>query len=135
MLEAILMYLHNWFEVRGAAMTGTFRIASGVLEADGIADAQYYRIEGSVFNDGLHQHPAVDLTDETFNGRIWPLAVPRAVVDLSGEVAAWVEENPPTDFISESFGGYSYSRGSVANGSVGGWQTAFSKRLSPWRKI
>ena len=135
MLEAILTYLHNWFEVRGAAMTGTFKIVSGALDVDGIAEGQYYRIEGSIFNDGLHQHPAGDLMDETFTGRIWPLAVPRAVIGLSEEIAAWVEENPPTDFISESFGGYTYSRGSGSNGSVGGWQVAYSKRLSAWRKI
>lgn len=135
MLETILLHLHNWFEVRGAVMTGTFRIVSGVLEVDGIADSQYYRIEGSVFNDGLHQHPAGDLMDETFNGRIWPLAIPRAVIDLSAEIAAWTEANPPTDFVSESFGGYTYSRGTSSNGGIGGWQSAFAKRLNAWRKI
>lgn len=134
MLEAILQHLHNWFEVRGAAMTGTFRIASGVLEADGILDTQYYRIEGSVFNDGLHRHPADDLMDEVFTGRIWPLAIPRAVIDLSEEIAAWNEANPPTDLTSESFGGYAYSR-STGSVGAGGWQTAFAKRLNAWRKI
>lgn len=135
MLEAILQHLHNWFEVRGAVMTGTFRIASGVLETDGILDAQYYRIEGSVFNDGLHQHPAADLMDETFTGRVWPLAIPRAVIDLSEEIAAWTEANPPTDLVSESFGGYTYSRAAGSGGGAGGWQTAFAKRLNAWRKI
>ena len=135
MLEAILMHLHNWFEVRGAAITGTFRIASGVLELEGVADTQYYRIEGSVFNDGLHQHPANDLKDETFTGRVCPLAIPKALIALSEEITAWNAENPPTDFVSESFGGYTYSRGNGVNASVGGWQSAFSKRLNAWRKI
>ena len=135
MLEAILQHLHNWFEVRGAVMVGSFRIASGELEAEGILNAQYYRIDGSVFNDGLHQHPEYNLIDETFTGKIWPLASPRAVIDLSEEISAWVEKNPPTDLVSESFGGYSYSRAVGAGGAAGGWQTAFAKRLNAWRKI
>lgn len=135
MLETILNHLHNWFEVRGACMTGTFRVVSGAPDVEGLANGQYFRVEGSVFNDGLHQFGMDDMDDETFTGRIWPLAIPRAVIDLSEEIAIWCEENPPTDFVSESFGGYTYSRGSGTNARVGGWAAAFAGRLNAWRKV
>lgn len=134
MLETILTYLHNWFPVRGAAKTGTFRIVSGVPEIDGLQDGQYYRVQGSVFNDGLHQYGRDMLEDEMFSGTITPLAIPRAVVDISEEIAQWVVDNPTTDKVSESFDGYSYTRSSGASGSTGGWQAAFAGRLAAWRR-
>lgn len=139
MLETVLYHLHNWFEIRGAARAGTFSIVSGALDIDFVADGQYYRIVGSVFNDGLHRRGDKDfreLRDETFVGEIWPLAIPKAVVKLSEEIASYCEKNPPTDKVSESFGGYSYTRGTDGNGGVsGGWQTAFRGRLNLWKKV
>ena len=41
-------------------------------------------------------------------------------------------------YMSESFGGYSYSKGAsntASGGSVVTWQDAFKTRLAPWRKI
>ena len=136
MLEAILTHLHNWFPAKNGKHAGAFVIASGVLSPDiGLVSGQYYRIRGSVFNDGLHQ--MVDgemLTDESFTGEVWALAVPRSVVELSGEIDTWVENNPVTDKVSESFAGYSYSRGQNASGGAGGWQSAFAGRLNAWRR-
>ena len=126
MLEAILNHLHNWFLIPGAARCGTFEVASGTLEVDFLQYDQYYRIEGSVFNDGLHQNPGADMKDEVFNGTVYPMAVPAAVIKLSERIEKWCEDNPESDKISESFGGYSYSRGTDGNGTVsGGWQMAF----------
>ena len=136
MLEAILNSLHNWFIIPGAARCGTFEVASGTLDVDFLQSDQYYRIEGSVFNDGLHQHPDAGMQDEVFTGTIYPMAVPKAVVDLSERIKAYCEKNPETDKVSESFGGYSYSRGTDGHGSVsGGWQVAFRKELSIWKKV
>lgn len=135
MLEAILMYLHNWFPVPGAERSGAFVIASGALDFDGLKPGQYYRIRGSVFNDGLHRRGEEQLTDEEFTGTVAPLAVPRALVEMSVEIKDWCTANPATDKISESFGGYSYSRASSASGgAAGGWQAAFAARLAPWRR-
>lgn len=136
MLEAILTHLHNWFPAKDGKHAGAFVIASGVLSPDiGLVSGQYYRIRGSVFNDGLHRmNDGEQLTDEAFVGEVWALAVPRAVQELAGEVDAWVEKNPETDKVSESFGGYSYSRGQNASGGAGGWQAAFSGRLNAWRR-
>ena len=135
MLETVLNHLHNWFEVRGAMKTGEFRVVSGALDVDGLLEGQYYKIEGSVLNDGLHQYPVSILENETFTGKIWPLAIPRAVIDLADEIACWCKENPETDKVSESFGGYSYSRGAGASGRSGGWAAAFASRLATWRKV
>lgn len=138
MLETVLNHLHNWFQIKGAARAGTFIIVSGTLPLDHVLDGQYYRIEGSVFNDGLHRRGDAEdkLVDETFVGRIIPLAIPKAVIKLAEEIKEWDKNNPASDKISESFDGYSYTRGSGADGSAsGGWQAAFKARLNQWKKV
>ena len=136
MLETILSYLHNWFPSK--KQRGAFEIVSGALDADFIREGQYYRIIGSVFNDGLHQMGDIDdtLTDEAFDGEVWALAVPKIVVSLAERIRDYREKNPETDKVSESFGGYSYSRGAGADGSAsGGWQAAFRSELNRWKKV
>ena len=137
MLEAMLTHLHNWFPARNGKHAGAFVIASGTLSTDiGLIPGQYYRICGSVMNDGLHQagNPDDILMDERFTGEVWALAIPRAVQDMAEGIAKWRESNPVTDKTSESFAGYSYSRAQSASGGVGGWQAAFSGRLNAWRR-
>lgn len=140
MLETILNYLHNWFEIPGAARCGEFEIVSGELCADYLMPGQYYRIRGSVFNDGLHRYPceAFDcMQDEVFTGEVWPLAIPKAVIELSDEIKAYREANPDTDKVSESFADYSYTRAQTTqNGTstAGGWQAVFAPRMRRWRK-
>lgn len=87
MLEQVLRHLNNWFLVD--IHEGTFTVENGSITLPFLLTNQYFRICGSVFNDGLHQYPAVDLTDETFTGSVWALAVPKAVIDLSVEIEAW----------------------------------------------
>ena len=139
MLETILSHLHNRFIAPGGARRGTFRIVSGMLQADFIENGQYYRIVGSVFNDGLHRRGYEgfkELRDESFTGEIWPLAIPKEVIKLSEEISVYCEKNPETDKVSESFGGYSYTRGTDGNGGVsGGWQAAYRARLNRWKKV
>lgn len=138
MLETILGHLHNWFPVKGAARAGPFIIVSGKLLLPFLLEGQYYKIEGSIFNDGLHKYGDTDdqLMDETFTGRIIPLAIPKAVIKLADEISEWDKNNPVSDKISESFDGYSYTRGSGADGSAsGGWQAAFRSRLNAWKKV
>ena len=138
MLETVLNHLHNWFPVKGAARAGTFIIVSGKLSLSHVLDGQYYRIEGSVFNDGLHKYGDADdvLKDETFVGRIIPMAVPKQVIKLAEEIKMWCESNPKSDKVSESFDGYSYTRSTDGNGGTsGGWETAFRKDLNAWKKV
>ena len=139
MLEQVLMNIRNWFTVEGGIHSGTFSIKDGGITLPFLADGQYFRIVGSVFNDGLHQYPATDLVDEEFSGAIWALAIPPAVVDLADEIQKWQEKNgevASSPFSSESFGGYSYSKATDAEtGGAVTWQSAFKRQLSAWRKI
>ena len=139
MLEQVLMNIRRWFPVEEGIHSGTFTIKDGVITLPFLADGQYFRICGSVFNDGLHQYPAVDLTDETFTGSVWALAVPKAVIELADEIQKWQEKNGESSvspYQSESFGGYSYSKATDAEtGGAVTWQSAFKRKLSAWRKI
>ena len=146
MLTELCRELRNWFDKD--RFFGTFTISGGSIDLSetGIQDDQYFRIVGSVFNDGVHQYPAADLTDETFDGAVWLMAVPQEVLRLADEISAWAEKYGGADsaaaspFQSESFGGYSYSKSSSNStaespGDAGSWQKAFRSRLNRWRKI
>ena len=139
MLEQVLMHLKNWFLVPGGIHEGIYTIEDGGIALPFLANGQYFRICGSVFNDGLHQYPASDLKAETFDGAVWALAVPQAVIDLATEIEAWQTKNGDASvspYQSESFGGYSYSKATdSASGGAVTWQSAFRSRLSAWRKL
>ena len=139
MLEQVLMNIRNWFPVKGGIHSGAFTIEDGGITLPFLANGQYFRICGSVFNDGLHQYPEDDLVDETFNGTIWALAIPKAVIELADEIQKWQEKNGEAAsgiYQSESFGGYSYSKATdSASGGAVTWQSVFKRQLSAWRKI
>ena len=139
MLEQVLMHLKNWFLVPGGIHEGTYTIEDGGITLPFLANGQYFRIVGSVFNDGLHQYPANDLKAETFDGTVWALAVPQAVIDLAEEIEAWQKKNGDASvspYQSESFGGYQYSKATdSATGGAVTWQSAFRSRLNAWRKL
>ena len=139
MLEQVLMHLKNWFLVPGGIHEGTYTIEDGGITLPFLVNGQYFRICGSVFNDGLHQYPASDLKAETFEGTVWALAVPQAVIDLSAEIESWQTKNgdaSASPYQSESFGGYQYSKATdSASGGAVTWQSAFRSRLNAWRKL
>ena len=139
MLEQVLMHLKNWFLVPGGIHEDTYTIEDGGIALPFLANGQYFRICGSVFNDGLHQYPASDLKAETFDGTVWALAVPQAVIDLAAEIEAWQKKNGDASvspYQSESFGGYQYSKATdSASGGAVTWQSAFRSRMNAWRKI
>ena len=139
MLTEICQEIRNWFDVE--RKFGEFTIADGHITVDGLQSGQYFRIVGSVFNDGVHSENDT-LHDEVFDGAVWLMAVPPEILALEVEISDW-ETNYGSvvvkPFASESFGGYSYSMGSRsgANGSmsVPTWQSTFAKALNRWRKI
>lgn len=141
MLEKVLIHIHNWFE--DSVRPGNWEVIGGSLDLPFLQEGQYYRITGSVFNDGLHKYPDNDLTDEQFSGIIYGLAIPKAVIELAQEIEEWETENKKmldSPYQSESFGGYSYSKGSgvEAGGKddpSSGWQRHFMSRFTPWRKL
>ena len=128
--------LRNYFETE--KRFGTFTISDGSISpSDFLQDGQYFRIVGSVFNDGVHRHPAHDLTDETFDGAVWAMAVPPAVVELLQKIqeVEAATANAPTAYTSESFGGYSYTKATDENGLPVGWRSVFKSELNRWRKL
>lgn len=145
MLTEICQFLRNWFE--RDRLTGQFVVSGGTITyADGTAlsilEGQYYRVVGSVFNDGVHQY-GEPLTDEPeFVGAVWLMAVPPDFLALVNDITTWTETSAEainSPYTSESFGGYSYTlrTASGSDGVTGGvtWQNQFKARLSPWRKI
>lgn len=120
---------------------GVFAIENNTLVLDSLRNGQYFRIVGSTFNDGVYQYPTTELTDETFDGAIWAMAVPRAVIALCEGITDWEAEYAKalkSPYSSESFGGYSYTKAGSGNGQGQGgtsWQGIFSNELSKWRKI
>lgn len=136
MLEQILQYLKNWFIVN--IHQGDFAVQDGSIELPFLQEGQYFRIMGSIFNDGLHQYPAGELTDEEFRGVIWAMAVPQDVVKLSAEIEEWQTKNGQaltSPYQSESFGGYSYTKAVDENGNGMDWRKAFASRLKYYRKV
>lgn len=139
MLEQVLREIRNWFVADGGIHSGNYTIEDGGIALPFLATGQYFRIIGSVFNDGLHQYPATGLVNEEFSGAIWALAIPKAVIELADEIQKWQEKNGEAAsgiYQSESFGGYSYSKATdSASGGAVTWQSAFKRQLSVWRKI
>lgn len=148
MLTQICQYLRNWFD--RDRLLGRFKIENGELSfADGrsvpLVSGQYFRVIGSLFNDGVHQlGNAKDvLTDEEFDGAVWSMAVPPPVLSLADDISVWVQANQSalsSPYSSESFGGYSYTLRSGYDATRGNsgpvtWQTQFASALGPWRKI
>lgn len=148
MLTELCADLRNYF-IRGESDIhfGTFTIAGGSIgPVPFLQNGQYFRIVGSIFNDGVWQYPndLSGLQNEIFSGAVWAMAVPPAVIALSEDISNWVMENTAvlnSPYQSESFGGYSYTKasaGTSGDGSGGGaltWQNQFRDRLNRWRRV
>ena len=138
MLTEICAEIRNYFEVPNGRHFGTFTISGGsIAPLDFLQEGQYFRIVGSVFNDGVYQYPATSLTDEVFEGAVWAMAVPPTLIALAAEIKAYNDSDAgkPSPYTSESFGGYSYTKATDANGAPIGWQKSFASRLNRWRKL
>lgn len=140
MLEQICAFIHNYFVY--ARYSGTFTIDNGSISLPFLVVGQYYRICGSRFNDGVYQYGVNELTDETFDGVIWDMRPPKSFTDLVAEIEAWQQKYgaaTQTPYTSESFNGYSYSKGTATDASGKSvpvtWQTTFAPYLNQWRKL
>ena len=146
MLTDLCKELNNWFDKE--RMFGKFTITNGELTGmdHKLQNGQYFRIVGSIFNDGVYEYPATNLVDEVFDGAVWTMAVPPSVIDLADKISEWntkyggLDSVAMSPFQSESFGGYSYTKksgGSSASGvdNSGTWQGAFASELNKWRKV
>lgn len=142
MLSDLCRYLNNYFD--SERLYGEFSIENGNIAGMGekLQSGQYFRIIESVFNDGIYQYPQTKLTDETFTGSVWVLKIPPEVISISAEIDAWEAQYMTPDgaamspYTSESFGGYSYSKGGGENAIGSAWTgvSGFAERLKGWRK-
>lgn len=137
-VEEVMRFCNNFFET--GYLDGDFRIDHGNFVDMGypIPVDSYLAISGSAFNDGVHYMERLhQLTDEEFKGRVWLLAPPLSFISLCEQIAAYDEKNPTGAMVSESFGGYSYSRGagSQTTGTASPWQQAFAISLRPYRRM
>ena len=139
-LSELCQELKNWFcDKESDIHSGTYAIENGTLSLPFLLQGQYFRIVGSVLNDGVYKYGDAVLQDETFTGAIWAMRIPPSVIELAGEIDDWIEKNGETvasPYQSESWGGYSYSlkSGASESGSLG-WKSAYAGRLNRWRKL
>lgn len=142
-LEQVMGHIHNWFG-KDAMTVRDCEITGGELPASvPLKPLQWYRIDGSTFNDGLHQHPDNGLVDEKFDGKITALAIPNDFLAVVEEICQWKDNYSKamasaaaSPYQSESFNGYSYQLRSdlIAAGSTG-WQQTYARALRRWRKL
>lgn len=150
MLNEICLEINNFFNRNQPRLIGDFTISDGKITntdfLNAIKEDQYFRIIGSVFNDGVYQYTdTLELKDENFHGALWLMAIPADFLALVNEIETWQEKNGSAEsvnmspFQSESFGGYSYSKasgGSSEGGSsVPTWQMQYASRLKAYRRI
>lgn len=145
MLADLCQELKNWFDRGLPKYYGEFTINNNKIYKDGselplvMQTNQYFRIIGSVFNDGVWKYDnELELVNESFNGSIWEMAITPAIISLNKEIDDWMTRNSDviaSPYTSESFGGYSYSKSTKGDGSSITWKDAFKSRLDAWRKI
>lgn len=142
----VCQYLRNWFDRKQPHFVGDITIENGALpQTYGLKVGQYFRIVGSTLNDGVYQYPVTTLTDETFTGAVWGMALPNIFIELLNDIEAWktkyasVDSAAMSPYTSESFGGYSKSGGAgsvdTSKDKSGTWQGVFGARLAPYRKM
>ena len=149
MLQQVMENIHNYF-IKDRH-EGIHEVADGMISLP-LLDGQRFLIIGSVLNDGLYTYHdtginndddtgAAGLQDETFTGTICGLAVPPAVISLSGEIKAWVDNNGKavnSPYQSENvLGVYSYTKASGGSGAGGSvtWMDVYKDQLNRWRRM
>ena len=147
MLDAICREIRNYFVADSDKFIGDFEIVNGELTPpiSILQTGQYYRIVGSVFNDDVYIHGQEELKDETtFHGGVWLMRPPKEFLALVQDIEDWQAKYGGVDsvnlspYTSESFGGYSYSKGAASgSGDQSGitWKNAFANRLNPYRGL
>lgn len=132
MIDEICASLHNYFAVD--IVPGEYTVNDGEITLPFLAAGQFFRVVGSVFCDGVYRCGDKLPADETFDGAIWAMAIPPTLEELAAEIEEWKQKNAEvinSPYQSESFGGYSYTKGSDS----ASWHGVFAKRLNRWRKL
>ena len=144
-LNSVCAELRNYFTKDEDRKIGSYVIADGKFSPLIDFPTHYVRIVGSRLNDGVYDINDMVLEDEEFTGAIWYMSVPKDFIELVNDIELWqdkycgVDSNLMSPYQSESFGGYSYSKGSGGNSessaTVPTWQGTFANRLKQYRRI
>lgn len=132
-LFELLTYLRNYFPGRKWGFSD-YAISGGEIVLNDMWDGDFYLIEGSRRNDGIHVYGDHDLLPEAFSGTVTELKIDNRLLKKWKEINSWCRENDKlirSPYQSESFGGYSYSKTSATTS----WKTVFADDLKPWRKL
>lgn len=141
-MNKILKYLNNYFYV--FCESGDYEIKDNKISVRGkYIKGQYIRIEDSILNDNVYKVVNVlgneieleNVQNEAFNGTISSLAIPKDLIDLESKVNEFELNNKPSNLSAESFGSYSYSIATNANGESATWVDVFKSYLKPYRKM
>ena len=141
MLDELCAELRNYFvQSESDKHYNKYTVNGGIFTPplDFLKPGQYYRVVGSALNDGVYKNDGCGvLTDEEFDGAVWAMSVPPAVVALAAEIEEYNKSDAgkASPFTSESFGGYAYTKAADAYGAPISWQKAFASRLNKWRKL
>ena len=143
MINRICAFIHNYFTAEDDIHKGTYTIQNGSVELPFLVHGQFFRVVGSALNDGIYIYPAYGLADETFEGEIWAMKVPKPVRDIASEAETTETKyadalNSP--YTSESvIGVYSNTKAAGASGGGDGWlfgkDGIYGQRLNQWRKL
>jgi hypothetical protein len=136
-MEQYLKICNNYFEVSAEQGTYTVSCAGEITVKGKYAKGQYIRVMGSLVNDDVYE--IVNLYDdkivvrgnqqETFDGIIVGLAIPKSFKDLAAEIKLYQDKHPDTGILSESIPNYSVSY------KDGGFLSVFASELAPYKKL
>lgn len=145
MLTEICAYLKNYFEYE--KYIGNVVVNSGTITVDGksiaLEEGQYFALFRDRFAIGVFKQGDT-LKDRTFHGAVWLMDVPDAILDADKFAKEWMEKNGSAGseansaFTSESYKGYSYSKGTNSKGKAGTSifdNAQFAAMLNPYRKL
>lgn len=146
MLTEICGYLNNYFDVE--RHYGHIRVQGGVVYCDekqiSMDAGQYFALFRKNFVLGVYKYGTDTLEDKQFDGAVWLMDLPQAFLSLVAEITAWqakyggVDSAAVSPFNSETFGGYTYMKGSSSNsvqGAVTDWQGIYRSRLAQYKKV
>lgn len=143
-LAMVMAECRNHFPI--ACTAGRMRLEGGVLRLpDALPACRYVYLEGGLQTGVWEAKSALEgllLTrdgqapeDEAFCGRVFCLRPPISFLSLAEAAEAYSEKAPTGPFVSESFGGYTYTRASGSGGRPLTWQDALRPHLDVFRRM
>lgn len=141
-IETVLKECNNFFY--RTKEVDRFTIADGNIEVIGTyLVGQYIRISNSMANDGIYKIESIvdskifitGLIDETFEGTIYGLAIPKSFINLVTDIETYDSGKTKSNTTSESFNNYSVSYAKDKNGSPLQWQGIFKSELDTFRQM